>query len=47
METFVKKSYCAGPEAKRQGMVEKLQDEFDRLNDVVETTLHQTLLVKG
>ena len=47
METFVKKSYCACPEAKRQGMVEKLQDEFDRLNDVVETTLHQTLLVKG
>ncbi len=33
---------CALPEAKRDERVRALQDRFDKINDLVETTNHKT-----
>ena len=35
---------CLLPEAKRAARVTELQDRFDRLNDIVETANHKTLI---
>jgi hypothetical protein len=37
-----KQMRCDLPEAKRNEVVQKLQDEFNKLNDVVETANHRT-----
>lgn len=37
---------CRLPEAERQAIVDRLQSEFDELNDAVETVDHQTFLIR-
>ena len=38
---------CALPETDRADLIEKLQNKFDALNDVVETTNHKLTLIEG
>src|SRR5271166_932621 len=41
---IAKQFTCHLPEAKRADMAAELQDRFDKLNDIVETTNHKTAI---
>lgn len=45
LTTTKKTTLCALPEAKRAEWIKKTQDEFDTLNDAVESVNHRTTLV--